>query len=266
MRATIRKYRRSSWPSIDAAGRLDEATDGRREGGRDTIRASMTVPSQTDRVASLRYLLLADISGYTAFLNGVEHAHGVDFSSGIPAGYEVLGDLLDNVVEGLQPAFDIAKLEGDAVFAVAPAEDLEGQGEAVLDRLRAVYRSFRDVREERKQSASDHICTGCPVVGSLDLKMVLHRGQAVRQVVGANPELLGPAVNVTHRLLKNSIQSRLGYRPYLFVTDAAAAGLGLTSVGVEHLEDYPDVGPVHGRVIEIDERSPEPLAEARRPD
>lgn len=88
----------------------------------------MTVPSQTDRVASLRYLLLADISGYTAFLNGVEGAHGVDFSSGIPAGYEVLGDLLDSVVEGVQPAFAIAKLEGDAVFAVAPAEDLEGQG------------------------------------------------------------------------------------------------------------------------------------------
>jgi hypothetical protein len=114
-----------------------------------------------------------------------------------------------------------------------------------------VYGAFAAVRAERKESATDHICTGCPVVGTLDLKMVLHRGPAVRQNVGTSTELLGPAVNVAHRLLKNSISSRLGQHPYLFVTDAAAAGLGLTGVGVEHIEDYPDVGHVPGRVIDL---------------
>ena len=214
----------------------------------------MTMPSHDDPVAGPRYLLLADISGYTAFLNGVERDHGVDFSAGLPAGYEVLGALLGAVIEGVQPTFEIAKLEGDAVFAVAPADAVDLGGQAVLDRLRAVYRAFASVREERK-AASDHICTACPVVGSLDLKMVLHRGPAVRQNVGSHTELLGPAVNVAHRLLKNTIQSRLGYHPYLFVTDAAAAGLGLAGTGVEHVEDYPDVGQVHGRVIELDETS-----------
>jgi hypothetical protein len=86
--------------------------------------------------------------------------------------------------------------------------------------------------------------------------MVLHRGQAVRQTVGSHPELLGPAVNVAHRLLKNSIQARLGYPAYLFATDAAAAGLGLTGMGVEHREEYPDVGQVQGRVIQFGESSP----------
>ena len=216
----------------------------------------MTIPTQADPVAGERYLLLADISGYTGFLNGVEQAHGVDFSSGIPVGYEVLGALLDAVVETVQPAFEIAKLEGDAVFAVAPPAGLDGEGESLLDRLRAVYRAFYVVRD-RAKSASDHVCTACPVVGSLNLKMVLHRGQVVRQTVGSNPELLGPAVNVAHRLLKNSIQSRLEYPAYLFVTDAAADGLGLTGIGVAHLEDYPDAGQIQGRVIEIGESSPE---------
>jgi hypothetical protein len=214
----------------------------------------MAMPNHPDLVAGPRYLLLADISGYTAFLNGVERDHGADFSEGLPAGYTVLGDLLNVVIEGVQPAFEIAKLEGDAVFAVAPADRLEGQGQVVLDRLRAVYRAFDVVREDRKTSATDHVCTACPVVGSLDLKMVLHRGPAVRQLVGSSAELLGPAVNVAHRLLKNTIQSRLGYHPYLFVTDAAAAGLGLTGIGVEHVEDYPDVGQVRGRVVELDGR------------
>jgi hypothetical protein len=212
----------------------------------------VSIPTHAGPVAGQRYLLLADISGYTAFLNGVEEAHGVDFSGGLPAGYEVLGALLDAVVEGVQPTFDIAKLEGDAVFAVAPAEDLDGHGQAVVDRLRTAYRAFAIVREDRVRSATDHICTGCPVVGTLNLKMVLHRGLTVRQTVGSNPELLGPAVNVAHRLLKNTIQSRLGFPAYLFVTDAAAGGLGLTGIGAEHVEDYPDVGRVQGRVIDVD--------------
>jgi class 3 adenylate cyclase len=211
----------------------------------------MATPAQSHFVAGTHYLLLADISGYTGFLNAVEREHGVDFSAGIPAGYEALGALLDVVVDGVQPAFEIAKLEGDAVFGVAPAETLDGQGNAVVDRLQAVYRAFDEVREERKQSATDHICTGCPVVGSLDLKIVLHRGQAVRQQVGGNPELLGPAVNVAHRLLKNTIQAQIGYHPYLFVTDAAGSGLGLSGVGAPHEETYADVGEVTGRVIEL---------------
>ena len=75
-----------------------------------------------------QYLLLADISGYTSFVVGVEEAHGVDFSDGIPPGYELLGALLDAVMEGVKPEFSIAKLEGDAVFATAPTESLDGCG------------------------------------------------------------------------------------------------------------------------------------------
>ena len=207
----------------------------------------LTDPAST---AGDRYLLLADISGYTAFMESVEQAHGVDFSHGIPAGFAVLGELLDTVIEGVQPAFAVAKLEGDAVFAVAPAAALDARGEELLGRLQALYQAFR-ARREKARAARDHVCTACPVVGSLDLKMVLHRGQVVRQSIGTRTELLGPAVNVAHRLLKNSIQARLGYRPYLFLTDAAASGLNLAEPGVEHREEYADVGPVHGRVVEL---------------
>jgi len=207
---------------------------------------------QTDSSASEGYLLLADISGYTGFLTSVEQAHGVDFSGGIPAGYAVLGMLLDSVVEGVEPEFGVAKLEGDAVFATAPADTLDGQGDSVVSHLQAVHRAFRARRAEAKQ-AQDHVCTACPVVGSLDLKMVLHRGRVVRQTVGSRTEILGPAVNVAHRLLKNTIQARIGYRPYLFVTDAAAAGLGLVQIGLEHREEYTDIGAIQGRIVDLGE-------------
>lgn len=206
---------------------------------------------QATATAGDRYLLVADISGYTAFMASVERAHGVDFSAGIPAGFAVLGELLDAVIEGVEPDFEVAKLEGDAVFASAPVASLDGRGTEVLGRLMDLYEAFRSRREQQARSARDHVCTACPVVGSLDLKMVLHRGQAVRQTVGSQTELLGPAVNVVHRLLKNSVQTRLGYRPYVFLTDAAANGLRLTELGVEHREEYPDVGSISGRAVKL---------------
>ena len=46
----------------------------------DAIRTELPA---ADQPAAERYLLLADISGYTGFMAGVELEHGVDFSAGI---------------------------------------------------------------------------------------------------------------------------------------------------------------------------------------
>ncbi|HET7727488.1 MAG TPA: DUF2652 domain-containing protein [Candidatus Limnocylindrales bacterium] len=212
----------------------------------------MSDSTQAAATAGDQYLLLADISGYTAFMASVERAHGVDFSDGIPAGFSVLGDLLDAVIQGVQPDFTVVKLEGDAVFAAAPATSLDGRGEDVLDRIETLYDAFR-ARRELARGARDHVCTACPVVANLDLKVVVHRGQAVQQTLGSQADLLGPAVNLVHRLLKNGIQPRLGHRGYAFLTDAAVAKLVLADVGVAHREDYPDVGPTSGRVVPLGE-------------
>jgi uncharacterized protein DUF2652 len=181
---------------------------------------------------------------------GVEEAHGVDFSAGIPAAYSVLGDLLGVVIKGVAPDFSLVKLEGDAVFAVAPTAGLDGQGDRVLEKLGEMYGAFIDGRT-RAIPATDHICVACPAVAHLDLKVVLHRGHAVLQTVGSGSDLLGPAVTVAHRLLKNTIRSRIGSRPYLFLTDAAATALGLPQVGLAHREEYPDTGPIQGRIVEL---------------
>jgi class 3 adenylate cyclase len=209
-------------------------------------------PATTDAAAGERYLLLADISGYTGFMSGVEREHGVDFSAGIPAAYAVLGALLGAVSDGLDPEFEVVKLEGDAVFAAAPAAALDGEGDRVLATLEAMYRAFVDGRT-RAIPSTDHLCMACPAVAHLDLKVILHRGPAVRQAVGAGTDLLGPAVTVAHRLLKNTVRERIGARAYLLLTDAAATGLGLADVGLAHDEAYPDAGRIGGRIVELGE-------------
>src|SRR5439155_10668275 len=55
-------------------------------------------------------LLIADISGYTAYLSGVELEHA----------HDILADLLGTVIGELRGLFQLAKLEGDAVFCHAP--------------------------------------------------------------------------------------------------------------------------------------------------
>ncbi len=210
---------------------------------------SATSP-QADGATGERYLLLADISGYTGFMNDVEQVHGVDFSAGIPGGYAVLGALLDGVIEGTRPDFELIKLEGDAVFAAAPAAALDSQGDIVLEKLGMLYRTFIENRT-RAVPTSDHICTACPFVANLDLKMILHRGHAVRQMVGSRTDLFGPAVNVAHRLLKNTVRDQIGAQPYLFLTDAAASALGVAEIGLAHSEEYADAGRIGGRIVEL---------------
>ena len=119
-----------------------------------------------------------------------------------------------------------------------------------------MYQSFID-RRTAAIPANDHVCIACPAVAHLDLKVILHRGLAVRQSVGSGSDLLGPTVTVAHRLLKNTIRDTIGYKPYLFITDSAAIGLGLSDVGLAHREEYPDAVPIGGRIVQLSATIPE---------
>src|SRR5690348_4081789 len=76
-------------------------------------------------------LLIADISGYTEYLAGVEIDHAQD----------ILADLITTVVTALGPHFRLEKLEGDAAFCSAPAETVDGS--VVLDTIERCYFGFR---------------------------------------------------------------------------------------------------------------------------
>lgn len=90
-------------------------------------------------------------------------------------------------------------------------------------------------------------CNACANVSSLDLKFLVHHGTFVLQSVGESQELMGSDVNLTHRLLKNSVTKATGIRAYSLLTEEAAESLGisdLTEEMVSHMEDVPDFGRV----------------------
>src|SRR5258705_178907 len=145
----------------------------------------------------LAYFAIADISGYTSFLAGVELDHAQD----------IIADFMDTVVKGLRPPFRLAKFEGDAAFVYTLAEKVDGS--LLQDSVESAYFKFRRRLRDVKQ-ASICECKACVAMGDLDFKFVLHYGEMVKQKMGGREELAGRDVILVHRLLENSSNRRRG--------------------------------------------------------
>jgi hypothetical protein len=97
-------------------------------------------------LAAGRYMgtiLLADISGYTVFLEDVRQEHANDsFADGqIPYAYGLMSSLLGGIAERIDPPFTLVKFEGDAVFAVG--EDGMGpKGSTLIGCITGCYDDF----------------------------------------------------------------------------------------------------------------------------
>jgi hypothetical protein len=193
-------------------------------------------------------LLLADISGFTGFLQGVADAHhAIIFEADEPpAAYSVLSSLLDTMLATLVPPFSLAKVEGDAVFVVA-ADPAAVRGLALVDLARTCNAAFATslVQARRQWTCT---CSACARIGGLGLKFVVHHGRYAIRRIGGRDELLGPDVNTVHRLLKNHARDVVGPRPYVLFTDASLEALEIPAEAMtamtESYDDLPSV-PVH---------------------
>jgi len=195
-------------------------------------------------------LLLADISGYTAFVGGVELEHA----------HDILADLLSMVARELCPPLELAKLEGDAVFCAAPGGDSIGGG-ALLAKLESTYLAFARRRRTVALSSSCR-CDACRRTPELDLKFCVHRGSFVEHEVAGRPELMGPDVVLVHRLLKNTVAETRGLRGYALISAACLDALGIS--GLEpHAERVEDVGEVQCGLLDLRSRWEEHQRSAR---
>lgn len=157
--------------------------------------------------------LIADVSGYTRYLGGVELDHAQD----------ILADLLGAVVTNTS-VMRTAKLEGDAVFCHAPTGDLDGP--ALVDTIESCYFAFTK-RLRTITHLTTCMCNACRRLDVLDLKFVVHCGQYAAHVVAGREELVGYDVILVHRLLKNQVADRIGTRGYALLTMPAIEELGL---------------------------------------
>lgn len=191
-------------------------------------------------------LVLADISGYTAFLRSVADAHAHDaFADGaIPDAYGLVSSLLAGIVDRMVPPFTLSKLEGDAVFVFSDDEADVPHGQALLDCIAACYAAFRQ-RLATAHEVWTCTCDACSRIDGLELKFVVHAGPFVIQSIAGSRELIGPEVVMAHRLLKTSAAGLVGHGAYALLSDAATTRFGVaTTDAVSMVESYEHYAPI----------------------
>lgn len=198
------------------------------------------------------YLVLADISGYTSFLahNELDHA---------PA---ILHHILTLLVDALTPLFDLAEVEGDAVFVFAPAARMT-RGELVLEAVESTYQAFRDRQRTMRHNATCP-CKACKAIESLDLKFVVHFGTYALQDVTGTTKPIGSCVNTAHRLLKNGVQEATGWRGYALFSQESLDEMAVCPTGAHRgAEHFDHLGRIETTSIDLDARY-RALIDARR--
>jgi uncharacterized protein YndB with AHSA1/START domain len=178
------------------------------------------------------HLVLADISGYTAFVADTELEHS----------REILSELLETIVRCMSEHLTIGQIEGDAIFALGarlppdPAAWLED----------CFFRFHRHLNRIKEVTTCP--CKACANVGILTLKFVCHYGEYLPQEFMKKVTYVGNAVNAVHRLLKNKVPSR----EYVLVTESALERFpaGMRERMTPHREEY-DLGGIDCRWIDL---------------
>ena len=195
-------------------------------------------------------ILIADITGYTAFLHESELEHAQDS----------LRDLLDLLIEQTRQPLTVSRLEGDSVISYALQGSFQ-QGQTFVEIIETTYLKFRQALELMILN-TNCTCKACRNLPNLDLKFFVHYGTFLLEPLANYTELIGNDVNIIHRLTKNNITETTGITAYVLYTQAAVEALGIEDIAslmTPHEESYEHVG-----LVELYVEDMHPVWEARR--
>ena len=168
----------------------------------------------TSTKSQFGYFFLADISGFSSYLAGVEleHAGGI------------LQKLLESISRKVEPVFRGQDFDIDSVFAFVP--------EAGIGRFENLFLLVEDTYVEFKGNLteiSNHItcnCAACRDVTSLDLKFMIHYGEYILSSVQEKQILYGSDPTfVRNRGWKEIVSVSFGWRGYVLFTERCLASL-----------------------------------------
>lgn len=142
-------------------------------------------------------LVLIDISGYTRFtkLHKLSALHAE----------QIISELLESIIRRARQPLVVHEILGDAVSFYAQREGSAALADDVRWQVASIFDAFRLREGELISDCSLCICDACRNVGKLQLKAILHHGQAVFSRVMSFQKISGEDVILAHRLLKNSV-------------------------------------------------------------
>ena len=186
--------------------------------------------------------IIADITGYTAFLTQSELEHA----------QEILNTLFNTLLENIKPPLEISNFQGDAIFAYL-AEENKIDGQTLLEMLEMLYFEFIYVLEQMQINTTCS-CKACRNMADLDLKVFMHSGNYLIQSMRGKEELSGPDVIIVHRMMKNMVKAKTNVKSYLLLTEPASAAMNLGDLQSEMLryhEEYEHIGRINMYVHDL---------------
>ena len=162
-------------------------------------------------MSSSGFLLIADISGYTDFVRLHNLKKKPVFGKFMASNFEshattIITDLLETVIDNIEPTMKLNKLEGDAAFFFAENTKEKNLGDNIVSAMGKANDAFM-------KRVSDLLfvqacgCEPCTQSKNLRLKIVAHKGNFSLNKIRNFEELSGEDVILTHRMLKNDIKS-----------------------------------------------------------
>ncbi|MFT5749526.1 MAG: ribosome-associated toxin RatA of RatAB toxin-antitoxin module [Ancylomarina sp.] len=139
-------------------------------------------------------LFIPDISGFTEFVQSTEVEHS----------QHVIAELLEILLEANANEYQLAEVEGDALFFYQ--EEEIPSLESLLAKAEKMFTAFYS---QLKLLEKNRICpcNACATAPNLNLKIIAHCGELQYMTVQNKRKPFGTEVIEAHRLMKNSIDS-----------------------------------------------------------
>jgi ribosome-associated toxin RatA of RatAB toxin-antitoxin module len=139
-------------------------------------------------------LFLPDISGFTEFVQSTEVEHS----------QHVIAELLEILLEANANEYQLAEVEGDALFFYQEEEipSLESLL-AKAERMFTAFYSHLKLLEKNRICP----CNACATAPNLNLKIIAHSGELQFMTIQNKRKPFGNEVIQAHRLMKNSINN-----------------------------------------------------------
>lgn len=185
------------------------------------------------------YLLIADISGYTAYLTSSEQEHA----------NPILRSLLTALVEQINEPLHLWRMDGDAILAYSTAEEFPS-GEAFLAICENLYNAFTTLRRDIIANTTCP-CQACANIDSLHLKIMAHHGCFEEMQVGPMKDISGADVILVHKMAKTDVKEVTGIKSYALFSQGAVDAMGIDAALTPFSQSFDHFGDVQMQVYDL---------------
>lgn len=137
-------------------------------------------------------IILADISGFTGYINATEIEHG----------QKNVARLLEAIIDSNELHLSVSEIEGDAVFFIKFAYAFSFL--EIMDQIKKMAIKFHQLLKELSLNKSCK-CGACSILEKLKIKFIVHTGKISTIMIKDYCKLFGIDIIIAHRLLKNNL-------------------------------------------------------------